>query len=426
MVQSTRLLAPLGSYKLVSQIEPVLKQPMTRPLIILAVLSATLGATWCSARAAEEAPPGPYASWKNGPSADASYFPIGVWLQSPAQAERYKKAGVNLYIALYRGPTEKDLAQLKAAGMRVFCSQNAVAMQHRDDPTIAGWLLPDEPDNAQEVRDPATGRRGYGPPVKPEEVFRRYQKAKDADPTRPVLLNLGQGVTNPKWKGRGSQGKPEDYPQYVKAADIVSFDIYPVANVDETGGGPVQLPLVGQGVDRLVKWTEGKKPVWNCLECTGIRGPEHKATPQQVRAEAWLSIVHGSRGIVWFVHQFKPTSDEHALLDDPEMLDAVTKLNHQIQELAPVLNGQEAAQPATVSSTDGGPAIDLMTKRRDGVTYVFAVIPQDKGTKASFTVSGLPENVTAEVIGEDRRIEVKGGRFDDAFNPYGVHLYRIR
>jgi hypothetical protein len=399
---------------------------MTRPLIILALVGLVLIATPRQARAAEERPASPYAAWKNGPAPDPSYFPIGVWLQGTAQAERYKQAGVNLYIALYRGPTEKDLAQLKAAGMRVVCSQNALALQHKDDPTIAGWLLPDEPDNAQEVRDPATGRRSWGAPVKPEEVLRRYQKARDADPTRPVLLNLGQGVTNPKWKGRGSQGKPEDYPQYVKAADIVSFDIYPVASVDETGGGPVQLPLVGQGVDRLVKWTDGKKPVWNCLECTGIRGADHKATPKQVRAEAWLSIVHGSRGIVWFVHQFQPTFNEHALLDDPPMLEAVTKLNHQIQELAPVLNSQEAAQPAAVKSANDGPGIDVLTKRHEGATYLFAVVPHDKAAKASFTVPGLPEHATAEVIGEGRRIEVKAGRFDDTFDAYGVHLYRIR
>src|SRR4051794_1711830 len=399
---------------------------MTRPLIILALVGLASIGTPRHARAAEEPSTSPYAAWKNGPSPDASYFPFAVWLQSPSLAERYKQAGVNLYVGLYRGPTEKDLAELKAAGMRVFCSQNTVAMAHKDDPTIAGWLLPDEPDNAQEVRDPATGRRSWGAPVKPEEVLRRYQKARDADPTRPVLLNLGQGVTNPKWKGRGSQGKPEDYPQYVKAADIVSFDIYPVANVDETGGGPVQLPLVGQGVDRLVKWTDGKKPVWNCLECTGIRGPDHKATPQQVRAEAWLSIVHGSRGIIWFVHQFQPTSNSHALLDDPPMLEAVTKLNHQIQELAPVLYCPAVDQAATATIAEGGSAIDLLTKRHEGATYVFAVIAEDKATKGTFTVPGVPENATAEVIGEGRKIELKGGKFEDAFDAYGVHLYRIR
>src|SRR4051794_8406658 len=139
---------------------------MTRPLIILALVGLASIGTPRHARAAEGPSASPYAAWKNGPSPEPSYFPIGVWLQSTAQAERYKKAGVNLYVGLYRGPTEKDLAQLKAAGMRVFCSPNALSLQHKDDPTIAGWLLPDEPDNAQEVRDPATGRRSWGAPVK--------------------------------------------------------------------------------------------------------------------------------------------------------------------------------------------------------------------------------------------------------------------
>src|SRR5262249_52232198 len=118
--------------------------------------------------------------------------------------------------------------------------------------------------------------------------------------------------------------------------------------------------------------------------------------------------------------------DEHALLDDPAMLEAVTKLNHQIQELAPALNSEEAAPPATVIGAEAGARIDILTKRHDGATYIFAAVPEDKATKASFTVPGLPENAKAEVIGEGRRIDVKGGRFDDAFEAYGVHLYRIR
>ena len=51
-----------------------------------------------------------------------------------------------------------------------------------------------------------------------------------------------------------------------------------------------------------------------------------------------MSLVHGSRGLIYFVHQFKPKFNEHALLDDPEMLAAVTAINRQIRELAPVLN----------------------------------------------------------------------------------------
>ena len=45
----------------------------------------------------------PYAQWKNGPSTNADYFPIGVWVQNPKNAERYKAAGINLFVGLWRG-----------------------------------------------------------------------------------------------------------------------------------------------------------------------------------------------------------------------------------------------------------------------------------------------------------------------------------
>jgi hypothetical protein len=45
-------------------------------------------------------------------SADLSYFPIGVWLQSPFHAPEYKAIGINLFVGLYDGPTETQLAEL--------------------------------------------------------------------------------------------------------------------------------------------------------------------------------------------------------------------------------------------------------------------------------------------------------------------------
>src|SRR5690606_34000166 len=99
-----------------------------------------------------------------------------------------------------------------------------------------------------------------------------------------------------------------------------------------------KLEFVPRGVQRLVEWTGGAKPVWNCIECTHISNPAAKATPDQVRAEVWMSLIHGSRGLIYFVHQFEPAFKEAALLDDPEMLAAVTAINRQIHELAPALN----------------------------------------------------------------------------------------
>jgi hypothetical protein len=77
---------------------------------------------------------------------------------------------------------------------------------------------------------------------------------------------------------------------------------------------------VVKGVDRLVQWGGRERIVWNATECTHIDNPQAKVTPAQLRAEVWMSLVHGSRGIIYFVHEFKPRSNDHALLDDPPML----------------------------------------------------------------------------------------------------------
>ncbi|MHC4676928.1 MAG: hypothetical protein ACYTBZ_30970, partial [Planctomycetota bacterium] len=267
----------------------------------------------------------PYVKWENGPSHDAGFFPIAVWLQNPGRAGRYRAAGFNTYVGLWRGPTEQQLAELKKAGMKVICRQNEVGLDHIDDGIIIGWMHGDEPDNAQSL-----GRgKGYGPPIPPKNIIDDYLKIRSADPTRPVLLNLGQGVAWDGWHGRGVRtNHPEDYPEYVKGCDIASFDIYPVAHSRPQVSG--KLWYVGRGVERLVKWTEGKKPVWNCIECTRIKNPTNKATPQQVRCEVWMSIVHGSMGLIYFVHEWEPTFNESALLSDAEMLSAVTAINRQI------------------------------------------------------------------------------------------------
>ena len=71
---------------------------------------------------------GPLHGWQHGPPADPGFFPIAVWLQDPRNAERYKQAGINLYVGLWAGPTDAQLVSLKAAGMSVICEQNQVGL----------------------------------------------------------------------------------------------------------------------------------------------------------------------------------------------------------------------------------------------------------------------------------------------------------
>ena len=369
----------------------------------------------------------PYAAWKNGPSSRPDYFPIAVWLQDPRNAEQYAQAGINLYVGLWKGPTEQQLAALKAAGMQVICDQNAVGLKHKDDPTIIGWMHGDEPDNAQAV----PGGKGYGPPIEPKRIVEDYGKLVAADPARPVMLNLGQGVAWDGWYGRGVRTRhPEDYAEYVKGCDIASFDIYPVAHDHKDVAG--KLWFVASGVERLRKWASSR-PVWNCIECTRISS-DHKATPQQVRAEVWMSLVHGSSGLIYFVHEWKPKFNEHALLNDPEMLKAVTAINAQIHKLAPVLNSHPVPDAVTVATTNPDVPVAVTARKHDGWLYLFAVCMRDGRTEAEFIIN-IPtmESVLIQSIAADGQamelIEtVKRGptRFRDDFGPWAVHIYRVR
>jgi hypothetical protein len=384
-----------------------------------AVCAALCALGMASATAAGRDSTRPYAAFSRGPSKSENYFPIAVWLQSPQNAVRYKAAGFNLYIGLWQGPTEAQLSELKAAGMPVICEQNAVGLKHLNDPTIVGWMHQDEPDNAQPVKA-ADGSQTYGPCVPPQTIVDEYLSLKKADPTRPIVLNLGQGVADDTWVGRGNGAKPQDYADYVRGADIASFDVYPFAS-NLHGNGEKNVGYVAGGVDRLKRWAGDARVVWNCIECSQIEGTT-KPTPEQTRAEVWMSLIHGSRGLIYFVHQFKPRFDEHALLDDPAMLAEVTRTNGQIKTLAPILNQPDLAPCALLEAGSG--KIDTVAKRAGGYVWIFAVNRTGTACDALLPVPTGAGN-SSEVIDEKRTCGVISGQLKDHFEPWQVHIYRL-
>jgi hypothetical protein len=364
--------------------------------------------------------PSPYSAWKNGPSADPGFFPLAVWLQDPANAEPFRAIGINTYVGLWEGPTDEQLARLTKAGMRVICDQNEVGLRHRDDPIIIGWMHGDEPDNYQ-----GTAEGGYGPAIPPSKIVAEYQEYRRRDPTRPVMLNLGQGVANEDFKG--VYATLSDYPEYMKGADIVSYDVYPVAGIEKPNGADY-LWYVAKGMDRMTRWGEGRKVLWNALECTRISNLEAKPTPHQVKAEVWMSIIHGSMGIIYFVHQFRPTFVEAALLADKEMSAAVKAVNEQVLSLAPVLNSPTIPDGGSATTDSPVVPVDLMVKRQGDTVYLFAVGMRNAAVHANLRVDALRkmhQNGTAEVIGENRTIPIWGGGFEDDFGAYDVHIYKV-
>jgi len=389
--------------------------PVTAILVSVAFISIGCGK---EAGARDDA--SPHAAWENGPPTDPSFFPIGVWAQDGALAEKYKALGINTYVSPAGRSLESDLDFFRRAGMRAVCYQDADALKHVNDATIIAWMHGDEPDNYQD-----NGKGGYGPAIPAAKIVADYRKWRRNDPTRPVLLNLGIGVADDLSKG--TYVAMSEYPEYMQGCDIVSFDIYPVVSFHQPNSEDF-LYYVPKGVDRLVRWANGKQIVWNIIECTHISNVDKIATPEQVKATAWMSIIHGSMGIVYFVHQFKPVEDDAALLSDPRMMAAVKAINEQILSLAPMLNSPTLPDGGSATPDNPLVPVDVMVKQQGKTLYLFAVGIRNLPTHATLTFDALHrarQDATVEVVGENRTLPLWGGHVEDDFRPYDVHIYKV-
>ena len=354
--------------------------------------------------------PAYYGAWTRGYPTDSSYFPLGVWMQNPANAERFAAVGVNHYVGLWEGPTEEQLATARAAAMPVVCEQAGVWEENLGNTDIQGWMQGDGPDNAQELPDGS-----YGPCIEPAVTRARYEEMVAADHSRPVMLLLGQGVATPDWVGRGDcTGRSDDYFEYVEGADILVNYTYPIANQEP-------LELVATGIEKLNTYAGWKKPVIADIEASSIDGLP-RPSPEQLRAEVWMSLIHGAAGIQYFCHRMTPLNETDCL-DDAASAAALERINRELLQLAPALNTQSYG--LSPSSTNDTVPVRAVLKQLDTERYVFAAGMADGATTATFAIPGVDASSHIEVIGENRDIMASEGGFEDDFEPYAVHLYRL-
>jgi hypothetical protein len=354
-------------------------------------------------------------SFENGFPSEVSFFPLGVWLQSPNSAPRYKAMGINTFVGLWNGPTESQLATLAKYSMFAVADQNDVGLNSSNRNVIKAWLdSRDEPDNAISM--------AYGffrTCIPATEVVRRSHEMKGRDPTRPIMVLFGQGIANEFWRGRGlCNGDMNYYNVAVDGADILAFDIYPVGSASLQVKG--KLEYVARGVTNLLKRASPEQAVWNAIETTSL-DPQVSVTPAQVRSEVWMALVHGSTGIVYFVHEFQPQFREDAIFRYPKIVEEVAKINQLITALSPVVKSPNVVGKLTVSSAV---PIATMVKSYKGVLYVFAVAMRNEVCQVKFSIGEFADG-QADVVNESRSIKIVSGLFEDSFAGYDVHIYKI-
>jgi hypothetical protein len=261
------------------------------------------------------------------------------------------------------------------------------------------------------------------PRATPAETLRAYQAIKAADPSRPVFMTL-TGYFHPIFKKWGDEPR-KMYPDYVKATDVVGYDIYPIYGWNK----PEWIYLVHEATDMLVKMAD-PRPVYAWIETskgsqwTGPLEGQKDVTPAHIRAEVWMAICRGATAIGYFTHIWKPSYQQFGV--PPENREALQQINAQITHLAPAILGDEPRRAVAIQSEDGV-KLDAMARRKGNDLYVFAVNYDErmKATRATIKVEGLPAGTDVVVVDENRSIKSKAGSFTDTFEPLAVHIHRV-
>jgi hypothetical protein len=434
-----------------------------RPLLVIGCL-AVVAMLWLAVATDDPRPPGtttpptaatlpaalPKVPWEGGPAYYArfpatkaagwtadSFFPIGVWYESVISqddVDKDKAAGVNTYVEL----TEtSDMALIRKNGMFAIPSKPITGYGAE---TVA-WLITDEADMwAGPGDDGWTGNfPGQGPLCVPDDpdkercgytVMKTLKGRLPSGDGRPYYANYGKGVM--------VHQSDKDAARFVNDyTDLVSLDLYWYTSSYACQDAenwldipPAQCRLAanyGSLIDRQreLDAVDGRRqPVYAFVE-VGWPAPEDKQNiePDQLKGAVMSSLIHEARGIIYFNHSFGgPCQTQHALRDKcgERTRPAVTEMDRQIRQLAPVLNTQSLRHPF-------GPGLDTMLKAYKGSYYVFSMLKRGEHTgPRTFTLPGGVTPREVEVLYENRRLPVSGGTFTDSFEKeYSYHIYKV-
>jgi len=264
----------------------------------------------------------------------------------------------------------------------------------------------------------------YEPRASPAETLKEYRQIKSADLTRPVFMTL-TGYFHPHFEKWSDQERASLYPEYIQAADVVGYDIYPIYGWNK----PEWLYLVYDATGLLAE-KAGSRPVYAWIETskggqwTGPLERQADVTPAHIRAETWMAICGGATAIGYFTHVWKPSYQQFGVPEENRK--ALRSINEQITRLAPAILGEKPRQSVAISAADQA-KLALMAREHEGDLYLFAVNYDQRQVeaKATITVESLPAGSEVVVIDEDRTIRSGAGSFTDTFAPLAVHLYRI-
>lgn len=240
------------------------------------------------------------------------------------------------------------------------------------------------------------------------------------DHQHPVVINL-----------QGASAEREDalywihsarsfgYPRHT--ADVMMFDYYPKAMASEYVEN-INLEQAFANLatvcDNYRYWTYDQEPVWSFVQPNRFADTITSApapTVSELRANYWINIIHGVKGIGWFPHHLRTPDSNFA---------EMSRLVDKTIRLTDVIYSPELEDAVVKKELSGG-RIDISVKKHDGKLYIIALNMKNAPQDCSFKLNVPATGNAAVVFDENRNIALSGAAFTDHFDPYEEHIYTI-
>lgn len=340
-------------------------------------------------------------------AAGRQVFPIGIYyVMSIEDLEVVKEAGFNLVVV----PSPKasyvfaDSAAAKGIGLVVASpSTRRQFWEMRQDkfgnhPALIAWSVLHRPDAKL---------------VHPDVMLALYEILEEVSPNHPIATTLRYAET---------------MSEYARATDIVIPWELPIP----------QLPItrIADVIHNARAATRGQKPIWALIQATGNawatdRTMDEKAegrlpTVAEVRALAYLALVHGADGLLFYAYNLIQSASErnYRITEDaPELWAGMCALNRELAALAVVV-GAQSNRTLLPPAADG--LVHMARWRQGDGTLIIAVNTAPLPTVTTFA---LPDCAAREleVMFEERKLATeRPGAFGDSFKPYEVHVYATK
>jgi hypothetical protein len=302
-------------------------------------------------------------------------FPRMVWRQCPTYYPTSISAGINLFLGVSCTGPDEQFDQLAGRALSTVDAETPAI----SGPGDVGWHLADE-------ADMSVGDASKLP----------HPKA-DGRVTFLTLTDHFSQSAAPPTNGRGI------YQGFFDSADVIGFDTYPV----EGRCSLAQIDNVYWMQRELVALTHGK-PTFQWIEagpmehCTWNQDP----TPAVVRAETWLAIAGGARGIGYFPDWWAEDIRSEVRLTDREIL-----------ALAPAL-----LSPVAKANWSADGPVRIGARRYNGATYVVAVNTSTSDATATFSLPGIGGR-PLYVFRDGRMVRPLGDLVADKLPGLGVAVY---